>query len=80
MKAFRFSLLLVNIEKHYLYSNALGGMMPVAVYGHWGVPLLFFPTASADFEELERFTAAHKTAGKADDTNPENGGSEEKND
>lgn len=29
--------------------------MPVAVYGHWGVPLLFFPTASADFEELERF-------------------------
>lgn len=29
--------------------------MPVAVYGHWGVPILFFPTASADFEELERF-------------------------
>lgn len=29
--------------------------MPVAVYGHWGIPILFFPTASADFEELERF-------------------------
>lgn len=29
--------------------------MPVAVYGHFGVPILFFPTASADFEELERF-------------------------
>lgn len=29
--------------------------MPVAVYGTWGVPMLFFPTASADFEEYERF-------------------------
>lgn len=29
--------------------------MPVAVYGHWGIPIIFFPTASADFEELERF-------------------------
>lgn len=61
--------MLVNIEKHYLYSNALGGMMPVAVYGHWGVPLLFFPTASADFEELERFgmisaIASHIDAGR----------------
>lgn len=29
--------------------------MPVAVYGTWGIPMLFFPTAAADFEEYERF-------------------------
>lgn len=43
--------------------------MPVAVYGHFGVPILFFPTASADFEELERFgmveaLAHHLEAGR----------------
>ena len=45
----------MHVEKHYPYSDSLGGCMPVAVYGHWGTPLLYFPTASADFEELERF-------------------------
>lgn len=45
----------MRVEKHSFYSGALGGNMPVAIYGHWGVPLLYFPTASADFEELERF-------------------------
>jgi esterase/lipase superfamily enzyme len=29
--------------------------MPIAVYGHYGMPLLMFPTAAADFEEYERF-------------------------
>jgi esterase/lipase superfamily enzyme len=29
--------------------------MPIAVYGHYGSPLLMFPTAAADFEEYERF-------------------------
>lgn len=29
--------------------------MPIAVYGHYGFPLLMFPTAAADFEEYERF-------------------------
>jgi len=29
--------------------------MPIAVYGHYGFPLLLFPTAAADFEEYERF-------------------------
>ncbi|MBI3926940.1 MAG: esterase [Armatimonadetes bacterium] len=43
--------------------------MPVAVYGHFGTPVLFFPTASADFEELERFQmisalAHHINAGR----------------
>lgn len=28
--------------------------MPVAVYGHFGVPVLVFPTADQDFEEYER--------------------------
>lgn len=45
----------MKIEKHSWFSPSLGLHMPVAVYGHWGVPILFFPTASADFEELERF-------------------------
>src|SRR5262249_39788481 len=29
--------------------------MPIAVYGDFGMPLLLFPTAAADFEEYERF-------------------------
>ena len=59
----------MRIEKHHPYSHHLGGTMPVAVYGHWGVPLLFFPTASADYQELERFgmieaLAPHIEAGR----------------
>ena len=43
--------------------------MPVVVYGHWGPPLLMFPTAAADCEEYERFgligsIAHHVNAGK----------------
>lgn len=45
----------MRVEKTSFYSRHLGFNMPVAVYGHWGVPVLYFPTASADFEELERF-------------------------
>ena len=45
----------MKVEKHTWFSPTLGLQMPVAVYGHWGIPILFFPTASADFEELERF-------------------------
>lgn len=33
--------------------------MPVVVYGHFGLPLLVFPTASADCEEYERFYLIH---------------------
>lgn len=33
--------------------------MPIAVYGHYGFPLLMFPTAAADFEEYERFYLIH---------------------
>lgn len=42
-------------EVHRWFSPHLGQEMPLAVYGHYGKPLLFFPTAAADFEEYERF-------------------------
>ena len=37
------------------HSSDLGIEMPIAVYGHAGVPLLMFPTAAADYLEYERF-------------------------
>jgi len=36
-------------------SPILGQEMPIVSYGHWGHPLLLFPTAAADFLENERF-------------------------
>ncbi len=42
-------------EYHHWYSPILGLEMPVIVYGHYGQPLLMFPTAAADCEEYERF-------------------------
>jgi esterase/lipase superfamily enzyme len=42
-------------EVHRWYSSRIGKEMPIAVYGHYGFPLLMFPTAAADFEEYERF-------------------------
>lgn len=45
------------MEKEYRkwYSHRVGMEMPIVVYGHYGLPLLMFPTASADCEEYERF-------------------------
>ena len=37
------------------HSPTLGQPMPIVAYGHWGHPLLLFPTAAADFLENERF-------------------------
>ena len=37
--------------------------MPMAVYGHAGVPLLVFPTATSDFEEFERMGMVEALAG-----------------
>lgn len=37
------------------HSPTLGQHMPIVSYGHWGHPLLLFPTAAADFLENERF-------------------------
>lgn len=46
-------------EVHSWYSHRIGKTMPIAVYGHYGFPLLMFPTAAADFEEYERFYLIH---------------------
>ncbi len=37
------------------YSQNLGMEMPLVAYGHAGYPVLFFPTAAADYLEYERF-------------------------
>jgi len=42
-------------EIHKWYSPNLNKDMEVAVYGHYGIALLMFPTAGADFLEYERF-------------------------
>lgn len=45
----------MNREFHQWHSHRVGMEMPIVVYGHYGLPLLMFPTASADCEEYERF-------------------------
>lgn len=37
------------------HSPILSQGMPIVSYGHWGHPLLLFPTAAADYLENERF-------------------------
>jgi esterase/lipase superfamily enzyme len=37
------------------YSPNLGKNMEIAIYGHYGFPLLMFPSAGADYLEYERF-------------------------
>ena len=44
----------MHIEHHRWYSPRLGYEMGVAVFGHWGPPLLCFPTSHGDEWELER--------------------------
>ena len=41
-------------EHHHWYSPRLGHDMGVAVFGHWGPPLLAFPTSHGDEWELQR--------------------------
>jgi esterase/lipase superfamily enzyme len=41
-------------EYHRWYSGRLGRDMGVAVFGHWGPPLLTFPTSGGDEWEYER--------------------------
>ena len=36
-------------------SPSLNKWMEIVTYGHYGFPLLMFPTAAADFLEYERF-------------------------
>src|SRR5438445_11488971 len=40
-------------EFHRWYSNRRGMELGVVVYGHWGSPLLGFPTSAGDEWELE---------------------------
>jgi esterase/lipase superfamily enzyme len=42
-------------EIHSWYSHRLGMEMPLVQYGHWGHPLLLYPTAGADYLEYERY-------------------------
>ena len=44
----------MKIQKFHLPSRFLGKALPVAIYGHYGQPLLAFPTAAENFEEFER--------------------------
>lgn len=44
----------MRVNKYPIDSRHLGCPWPFAAYGHFGTPLLAFPTASADFEEFER--------------------------
>src|SRR6266700_500314 len=37
------------------YTSRLNRQMEIVTYGHYGFPLLLFPTAAADFLEYERF-------------------------
>jgi esterase/lipase superfamily enzyme len=41
-------------ERHSWYSDRLGRDMGVVVYGHWGPPMIAFPTSGGDEWEYER--------------------------
>jgi len=41
-------------EYHHWYSGRIGREFGVVVYGHWGPPLLMFPTSGGDEWEMDR--------------------------
>src|SRR5207253_8089323 len=41
-------------EQHGWYSHRLGRHMAIVVHGHWGPPLIMFPTSGGDEGEYER--------------------------
>ena len=41
-------------ETHGWYSNRLGRDARIVVHGHWGPPMILFPTSGGDEEEYER--------------------------
>jgi len=41
-------------ETHHWYSHRLGRYMGVVVLGHWGPPMIMFPTSGGDEQEYER--------------------------
>jgi esterase/lipase superfamily enzyme len=50
-------------EVHRWYSHRLGREMGVVVHGHWGPPLLMFPTTGGDEGEYERQSVIGTMAG-----------------
>ena len=46
-------------EEHRWHSPNLGREMPVVRYGHFGTPLILFPTAGGDHLDNERFKLIH---------------------
>jgi esterase/lipase superfamily enzyme len=53
-------------EAHYWYSSRLGRDMGVVIYGHYGPPLLAFPTTGGDEWEYERQGVIGAMAGAID--------------
>lgn len=48
------------------HSPALNRWMEIVTYGHYGFPVLLFPTAAADYLEYERFQLINDIAGWID--------------
>ena len=44
----------MKVEHHVWHTSRLGRDMGVRVYGHWGAPVLVFPTSGGDEWEFER--------------------------
>ena len=44
----------MKVEHHVWHSSRLGRDMGIRVYGHWGAPVLVFPTSGGDEWEFER--------------------------
>jgi esterase/lipase superfamily enzyme len=53
-------------EHHWWHSDRVGHDMGVVVYGHWGPPLLAFPTTGGDEWEYERQGVIGAVAGAID--------------
>lgn len=54
-------------EDHRWHSGRLGRDMGVVVYGHWGTPLIVFPTSDGDEREMERMGMVDALAGHIED-------------
>lgn len=53
-------------EYHRWHSDRLGRDMGIVVHGHWGAPLIMFPTSGGDEQEYERHSLIAAIAGHID--------------
>jgi esterase/lipase superfamily enzyme len=53
-------------EVHHWYSHRLGREMAIVVHGHWGPPMIMFPTTGGDEGEYERQSVIGTIAGAID--------------